>query len=144
MGYYKVKNITNTLAKRDSQKDKDLKISLNNGLFPIEQTIKSGSEVLIECMRIPTELQKLRVKGLVTILESSKNEYLAQLKELDKPEQPKAVDKKSVSKKSKKNETASTKSSSSSSSSSSSKSSSSSSNKKKSSTTTTVSGHTES
>lgn len=128
MGYYKVKNITNTLAKRDSQKDKDLTIKLNDGLFPIEQTIKSGTQVLIECMKIPTELQKLRVKGFVTIVEASRNEYLSELKELDKPKPP--VD---PNNKSKKNDTSKSSSSSSSddsdSSSSSKKSSSSSSSK---------------
>jgi len=88
MGYYKIKNITKSLAKRDMQKNKDLSITLNDGLFPSEQIIQSGGEVLIECMRLPTELQKLRVKGLVTIVEVGKNEFLSKLKESQKPKQP--------------------------------------------------------
>jgi hypothetical protein len=88
MGYYKVKNITNSLAKRDIQKDKNLAITLNNGLFPTEKVIEMGDEFLIECSKLPTELQKLRVKGLVTIVEVGKNEFLYKLKESQKPKKP--------------------------------------------------------
>jgi uncharacterized pyridoxal phosphate-containing UPF0001 family protein len=116
MAYYKVKNITNTLAKRDSQKDSKLTITLNNGLFPSDQSIGVGQDVLIECMRVPTELQKLRVKGLVTIVEVSKNEYLNRLKENEKPKQPepkkeeKPTTKKTISSSSKKSSSSKSKS----------------------------------
>ena len=88
MGYYKVKNITKSLAKRDMQKDKDLTVTLNDGLFPSDQVIESGGEFLIHCTKLPTELQKLRVKGLVTIVEVGKNEFLSKLKESEKPKKP--------------------------------------------------------
>lgn len=100
MGYYKIKNITNTLAKRHPNKNSAVKISLHDGLKKSEYEISSGEEIAMECQTIPVDLQKLRIKGHVTIVEMSKNNFLSQLKESQKPEQSEEKEEKSSKKKS--------------------------------------------
>ena len=91
MGYYKIKNVTNSLAKRHSQKNKSVSVKLNEGLFQSEHVIESGDQLVLECIKLPIDLQKLRMKGYITVVEISKNQFLSTLKEIDRPEQPTAV-----------------------------------------------------
>ena len=118
MGYYKVKNITNTLGKRHPQRDTNVNISINEGLIAKNFELASGQEVAMECVKIPVDLQKLRVKGLVTISEMSRNKFVSLYNESQKPstpekkEQVKAIkpvsSKKAITRKSSKKKTTTT------------------------------------
>ena len=76
MAYYKIKNITQTLAKRDANKDKILNIKYNIGFIEKIYSLPVGQEMIISCTNLPTTIQSLRIKGFVTVREISENEFL--------------------------------------------------------------------
>lgn len=76
MGYYKIKNITNKLAKRHSKKDSTLSINYNIGFKPNKYYLKPGEEIFISCKTLPSQIQLLKIKKLVWVSEVSENEFI--------------------------------------------------------------------
>lgn len=113
MAYYKIKNITNTLGKRDTNKNKTLNIKYNVGFMQKNYSLGVGNEMIISCNILPTTVQSLRIKGFVTVREISENEFLKSqrpnaVKKVT-PEPKKVVAEKPVKKTKKKTETTPTK-----------------------------------
>lgn len=76
MGYFKIKNITNTLGKRDINKDRELSVEYNIGFTKKVHKIKSGDELIISSKSLPVSAHQLRLKGLATVVEISENEFI--------------------------------------------------------------------
>ena len=76
MAYYKIKNITNSLAKRDANKDKTLNISYNVGFIQKNYSLPVANEMIISCANLPVNIQSLRLKHFITVREISENEFL--------------------------------------------------------------------
>lgn len=75
MGYYKIKNITNTLAKRHPRKDSVIKIDHKDGIKTKPYDLKSGEQITISCGNLPANLHLHRMKGLISVTEISENEF---------------------------------------------------------------------
>lgn len=75
MGYYKIKNVTDTLAKRHAKvntiQNIDISDSFKNKLVAIAPT----EEFLLESNFLPISLHKLRSEGLINIVEMDKNSF---------------------------------------------------------------------
>lgn len=82
MGYYKIKNLTNKLDKRDVNKNKIIDVNLNSGMRVSNYKISVNDVLYIEFKSIPVELHKERMKGYISIVEISKNEFLKHTKKL--------------------------------------------------------------
>lgn len=76
MAFYKIKNITNLLGKRDINKNKTLSIDFNNKFEKTTFTLKVNDVLYISLPTIPINLHQLRMKSFITITQISENEYL--------------------------------------------------------------------
>lgn len=83
MSYYKLKNITNTLGKRDFKANTaqtvDFKDNINSGSV----VINPGAEIVVEASYLPVSAQKLRTEGVITVIEIERNTYLKLLNAQD-------------------------------------------------------------
>lgn len=75
MGYYKLKNITNTLGKRDMNLNTVQNITFKDIIGVNNIALNPGSEIIIEATYLPVSAQKLRADGLITVVEIDKNAY---------------------------------------------------------------------
>lgn len=80
MVYYKVKSVTNTLGKRDINKDNVLDIEYVIGLEKKTFKLNAGGILYMSCNNLPISLHKLRMKKLIQIIEISENEFLSKQK----------------------------------------------------------------
>ena len=99
MAYYKIKNITNSLAKRHDNKNKTLDITYNVGFNKKTYILPVGGEMIISCMNLPVNIQTLRIKQLVTVKEISENEFLKSQRPNAKKQEPIPVTKTNAPKK---------------------------------------------
>lgn len=78
MGFFKIRNITSLLSKRDAKFNSTLPISMKSSQFKKEKvSLAPDAEFAMEANFLPIELHKLRSEGFVSILEISKDEFLA-------------------------------------------------------------------
>jgi len=87
MGYFKIKNITNSLPKRHVKKDSMVEIEYSGGFIKKSFKLNSGAEAYIEAGNLPISIHKLRMKGMISIVEVSKNDFYKK----QKPEPPKVT-----------------------------------------------------
>lgn len=80
MAYYKLKNTTNTLGKRDMNLNTVQSIGFKDIIGVQSISINPGSEIIIEATYLPVAAQKLRADGLIAVVEIDKNAYLKLLK----------------------------------------------------------------
>lgn len=92
MGKYRIKNLTNELGKRDADYNKQISFQIKNGLFKKDVVINAGDELYIELKMLPLDLQRLRIKRLVSVTEIGNLEYNSKIKELNKKPKQKSVD----------------------------------------------------
>lgn len=76
MAYYKIKNITGSLAKRHQNKDMELKVEYLVGFQKKVYTLPVGQELVMSCKALPLQIHTLRAKGLVNVIEISENEFM--------------------------------------------------------------------
>lgn len=76
MAYYKIKNITGSLAKRHQNKDTELKVEYVVGLQKKIFNLPVGQELVLSCRTLPIQIHTLRLKGLVSVTEISENEFM--------------------------------------------------------------------
>lgn len=117
MMYFIIKSLTSDLGKRDTYKDADLKFTYRSGINNKEAIIPAGQELVISCENLPIEIQKYRMKNLVTVRETKKpneanNSAKLKTSTFKKENKPKitttptsSIKKKSTSKKTKKSTT---------------------------------------
>ena len=89
MSTYKITNITETTGKRDFKHNSVLDIDYVDSMVKKTIRIKPGDSVYLTTQRLPMSVHKLRVKGLVTVIEVGSSELAS------KVSQPKPVEKKS-------------------------------------------------
>ncbi len=92
MGKYRIKNLTSELGKRDADYNKVISFQIKNGLFKKDVVINPGDELYIELKMLPLDLQRLRIKRLVSVTEIGNLEYNSKIKELNKKPKQKSVD----------------------------------------------------
>lgn len=71
MGFYKIKNVTNRLPKRNPNKDRVLKIDYKVGFKNEFYNLKAGEEIAISCTNLPVNIHVLRAKSLITVSQIS-------------------------------------------------------------------------
>jgi len=83
MGYYKIKNMTNTLGKRDSKVNTTQNIEFKDIIGASMIVIEPGNEIVIEATYLPVSAQKLRAEGLIMVVEIDRNTYQKLLNDQD-------------------------------------------------------------
>lgn len=80
MGKYRIKNLTDSFGKRDADYNKVVSFQVSNGLMKKTITIEPGDELYIELKILPLDLQRLRIKNIVTVTEIGNLEFNSRLK----------------------------------------------------------------
>ena len=80
MGKYRIKNLTDSFGKRDADYNKVVSFQVSNGLMKKTITIEAGDELFIELKILPLDLQRLRIKNIVTVTEIGNLEFNSRLK----------------------------------------------------------------
>lgn len=80
MGKYRIKNLTDSFGKRDADYNKVVSFQVSNGLMKKTITIEPGDELFIELKILPLDLQRLRIKNIVTVTEIGNLEFNSRLK----------------------------------------------------------------
>lgn len=75
MGYYKIKNVTDTLAKRHAKVNTTQNIDISDSFKSQLVSIAPSEEFLLESNFLPISLHKLRSEGLINIIEMDKNSF---------------------------------------------------------------------
>ena len=75
MAFFKIKNICDTLGKRDINKDRVVDIEYSVGFQKKTYKLNSGDEVVISCKTLPVSVRSLRVKELITVQEIDEHEF---------------------------------------------------------------------
>jgi hypothetical protein len=83
MAYYRLRNTTNGLGKRDVHYNSVQSIEFKDIIGVKSIAINPGSEVIIEATYLPVTAQKLRADGLITVSEIDKGTYQKLLKAQD-------------------------------------------------------------
>lgn len=81
---YKILNNTFNLKKRDSNYKKDLYFEYIDGFDMKKVTIKPSQLVYMEFNSLPISLRKLMLKGLVSVLQVTDDEYYSELNKHNK------------------------------------------------------------
>ncbi|NJO65108.1 MAG: hypothetical protein HC836_45465 [Richelia sp. RM2_1_2] len=78
MAYFKVKSVTNRLAKRDIFYNAVLEIEINAKFDHETHKLGAGRELVINAENLPLSVHKLRAKKLVEVIKISEDAYLKQ------------------------------------------------------------------
>ena len=92
MNTYKITNITNLAAKRDSKFNSVLDIEYVDKMSKKIIKLKAGDTVFLTVPTLPLSVHRLRIKNFITVSEVSSQEVA----NLNKPAKPKAVKKQPV------------------------------------------------
>jgi len=71
MSIYKITNRTNLVGKRDFKFNSELDITVVDNMVKKTMKIKPGDSVFLTVTSLPLSVHRLRVKGLVTVVEVS-------------------------------------------------------------------------
>ena len=71
MSIYKITNRTNLVGKRDFKFNSELDITVVDNMVKKTMKIKPGDSVFLTVASLPLSVHRLRVKGLVTVVEVS-------------------------------------------------------------------------
>lgn len=77
MGYFKIRNITSLLGKRHPKVNSTQKIDVSGQFSKNNINLNPDSEFVLEANFLPISVHKLRSEGLISVLDISKDEYLA-------------------------------------------------------------------
>lgn len=75
MSTYKITNVTNALGKREFKHNSVLDVDYIDSMVKKVIKIKPGDSVFLTINKLPMSLHKLRVKGLVTVVEIGASEF---------------------------------------------------------------------
>lgn len=74
MNTYKITNLTNTAGKRDPKFNSTLDIEYVDAMMKKTLKVKPGESVYLQIHTLPLSVHRLRVKGLISVIEISPNE----------------------------------------------------------------------
>jgi hypothetical protein len=84
MATYRITNITNTVGKRDFKYNSPLDVSYVDGMMKKTVKVKPGGSIYLTVQTLPLSIHRLRVKGLVTVIEVTSAEVNAEIKKAAK------------------------------------------------------------
>ena len=103
---YKITNITNTLGKREFKFNSTLDVSFVNGMERKIIKLKPGDSVYLTIPTLPLSIHRLRMKGLVTVVEVNENDLPSKKKTKRKStKKSKVIDSEPTQKKTKRKST---------------------------------------
>ena len=73
--FFKIINITSSLAKRHPKKNTSLDVKYGSGFKSETKTLVPGAELFIICDRLPMNIQKLNLEKLIIVNRITENEY---------------------------------------------------------------------
>jgi len=73
--FFKIINITSSLAKRHPKKNSTLEVKYANGFKTETKQLFPGAELFIICDRLPMNIQKLNLEKLIIVNRITENEY---------------------------------------------------------------------
>ena len=85
MPYYKITSLTAKLPKRHLHKNENLKIEYREGFDTKTNELPVGATVYISSPSLPVNYHKLRMKGLISVVEIGKNAFMKLQKNEQKP-----------------------------------------------------------
>jgi hypothetical protein len=74
MSTYRITNITNTIGKRDFKFNSVLDVNYVDGMMKKTVKVKPGDAVYLTIPSLPLSVHRLRVKGLITVIEVTPGE----------------------------------------------------------------------
>ncbi len=77
MGFFKIRNITPSLSKRDSRQNTPQSIELTGTYSKSNLVLPPNAEFVFESNFLPVQLHKLRVENVISVLEISRDEFLS-------------------------------------------------------------------
>lgn len=80
MKYFKIKNLTNTFKKRDARANTALDITYIDKMVKKNKKIFPDEILFLELLALPLSIHRMRINGLVTVSEISKDEFLSEQK----------------------------------------------------------------
>lgn len=75
MAIFKIKNITNTLGKRELNYNKTLEIEFVDGMRKRKMLLQPNMESYLKVDKLPISVHKLRISGHVTVTEITEMEF---------------------------------------------------------------------
>jgi hypothetical protein len=85
MATYRITNITNSIGKRDFKYNSPLDINYVDGMMKKTVKVKPGDSVYLTIQTLPLSIHRLRVKGLITVIEVTSAELNVEMKKVAKP-----------------------------------------------------------
>jgi hypothetical protein len=92
MEYFKIKNITNELDKRNSKYNTNIEFNYVDGMRNKVVSIEPGNEIFFQCNELPLSLRKLKLNGFVIVNVISKDLFYLELNKLNKTQTKKKVE----------------------------------------------------
>jgi len=83
MSTYKITNITNLAGKRDFKFNSELDIEFIDNMIKKTIAVKPGNTIYLTIPSLPLSVHKLRIKGLISVVEISETE-LNKLNDINK------------------------------------------------------------
>ena len=74
MNTYKITNLTNTAGKRDPKFNSTLDIDYVDAMMKKTVKVKPGEAIFLQISTLPLSVHRLRVKGLISVIEISESE----------------------------------------------------------------------
>jgi hypothetical protein len=74
MNNYKITNLTNTAGKRDPKFNSTLDIDYVDAMMKKTVKVKPGETIFLQISTLPLSVHRLRVKGLISVVEISQSE----------------------------------------------------------------------
>jgi len=88
MNTYKITNLTNTAGKRDPKFNSTLDVDYVDAMMKKSVQVKPGESIYLQISTLPLSVHRLRVKGLISVVEIGQSE-LKNTMEASKPRKPK-------------------------------------------------------
>lgn len=75
MKAYKIKNLTNSFGKREMMYNTDVIIEYYDSMEKKSLTIKPGDTTYLKIRLLPSDVHRMRIKGIIDVLEISEKEF---------------------------------------------------------------------
>jgi len=80
MKYFKIKNLTNTLKKRNARANIVLEITYIDNMVKKSKKIHPDEVLFLQLISLPLSIHKMRINGLIAVNEISRDEFLMEQK----------------------------------------------------------------
>jgi len=79
MKYFKIRNVTDSLGKREIRFNSDLDVEFITGFVKDSIVLKPNQQLYMKTKTLPITLHKMRLQGLISIVEVDSKEYELEL-----------------------------------------------------------------